>query len=51
MTTRGREDFAIQAAAHEAWIDEMLQDFSPDQANDIAVRLEQLDKSLQEKTT
>ena len=51
MTTRGKEDVAIQAAAHEAWIDEMLQEFSAEQASDIALRLEQLEKSLQEKTS
>ncbi|WP_299023465.1 MarR family transcriptional regulator [uncultured Sulfitobacter sp.] len=50
MTTRGREEFARQAAAHEAWINEMLIDFSGSEATDIALRLEQLDKSLQEKT-
>jgi DNA-binding MarR family transcriptional regulator len=50
MTTRGREDFAIQAAAHEAWINDMLIEFSPDEASTIAKRLEQLDTSLQEKT-
>ena len=50
MTTRGQEDFATQAAAHETWINEMLQEFTPEQASEIALRLEQLDKSLQEKT-
>jgi DNA-binding MarR family transcriptional regulator len=50
MTTRGREEFATQAAAHETWINEMLIDFSPSEANDLAARLEQLDANLQEKT-
>ena len=50
MTKRGREEFAMQAAAHETWINEMLVDFSAQEARDIAIRLEQLDLSLQEKT-
>ncbi|WP_390911081.1 MarR family transcriptional regulator [Pseudosulfitobacter sp. SM2401] len=50
MTNRGREEFATQAAAHETWINEMLIDFSPSEANDLAARLEQLDANLQEKT-
>ena len=50
MTTRGREEFATQAAAHETWINEMLIDFSPSEANDLAAQLEQLDANLQEKT-
>lgn len=45
MTKRGLEEFAVQAAAHEAWIDEMLGDFSQDEARDIAARLDQLDIS------
>lgn len=48
LTQRGREEFAKQAAAHEAWIDEMLSDFTDREASDIATRLEQLDTSLQE---
>jgi DNA-binding MarR family transcriptional regulator len=48
MTKRGHEEFARQAAAHEAWIDEMLVDFTPHQARDIGVRLEQLGNSLQD---
>lgn len=50
LTTRGHEEFAIQAAAHETWINDMLVDFSGQEARDIAGRLEQLDTSLQEKT-
>lgn len=50
MTTRGREEFVTQAAAHETWINTMLVDFSADEASDLAIRLEQIDSSLQEKT-
>ncbi len=48
LTRRGQEEFARQATAHEAWIDEMLSDFSPDAARDIGMRLEQLEASLNE---
>ena len=46
MTRRGNEEFARQAAAHEAWVDEMLSDFSPEESRDISLRLEQLETSL-----
>lgn len=48
MTTRGHEEFARQAAAHEAWIDEMLGDFSPEESRNISARLEHLETSLGE---
>jgi DNA-binding MarR family transcriptional regulator len=46
LTRRGSQEFARQAAAHEAWIDEMLSDFSPSEARDIRIRLEQLETIL-----
>ena len=46
MTKRGVEEFERQAAAHEAWIDEMLDGFSSEEARDISKRLEQLEISL-----
>lgn len=46
LTKRGHEVFAKQAAAHEAWIDEILSDFSSAQARDISARLEHLEASL-----
>jgi DNA-binding MarR family transcriptional regulator len=51
MTRRGNEEFARQAAAHEAWVDEMLRDFSPQEARGISLRLEQLEISLNENGT
>ncbi|AZV80765.1 MarR family transcriptional regulator (plasmid) [Parasedimentitalea marina] len=48
LTRRGTEEFARQAAAHEAWVDEMLSDFSPEESRDISLRLEQLEISLTE---
>jgi DNA-binding MarR family transcriptional regulator len=49
LTTQGREEFTTQAAAHERWINEMLVNFSPVEASDLASRLEQLEATLQEK--
>ena len=49
MTQRGHEEFARQAAAHEAWINEMLSDFSVSEASDIANRLDLLEASLTAK--
>ena len=48
MTKRGSEEFARQAAAHEAWIDEMLSDFSAEESCNICERLERLEISLNE---
>lgn len=51
MTRRGNEEFARQAAAHEAWVNEMLGDFSSEESRDISMRLEQLETSLREDKT
>jgi len=47
LTKRGQEEFQQQAMAHEAWVNDMLRDFSPEAAHDISQRLEQLESSLQ----
>jgi len=47
LTPRGQEEFQQQAMAHEAWVNDMLRDFSPEAAHDISQRLEQLESSLQ----
>ena len=49
LTKRGHEEFAKQAQAHEAWIDEMLADFSATEALDIGMRLENLEQTLAER--
>lgn len=46
LTQRGKEAFEQQAAAHEIWVDEILQDFSPSEARDFSARLEHLETSL-----
>lgn len=48
LTKRGAEEFKRQATAHEAWINEMLSDFTPEESRDIATRLELLEASLNE---
>nr|WP_325249398.1 MarR family transcriptional regulator [Amylibacter sp.] len=50
LTERGEKEFAAQAEAHENWINEMLAEFGPKDAANIAIRLEHLEKSLREKT-
>ncbi|MFU1477832.1 MarR family winged helix-turn-helix transcriptional regulator [Roseovarius sp. C7] len=42
LTKRGQEEFAAQAAAHEAWIDEMLGGFSPEECAELSERLDGL---------
>ncbi|KIN75531.1 MarR family winged helix-turn-helix transcriptional regulator [Sulfitobacter guttiformis] len=49
LTKRGTQEFARQAAAHEAWINEMLGEFPAEEAHHIAARLEQLGTSLDEE--
>lgn len=40
LTDAGRGEFATQAQAHEAWIDEMLRGVSPDDARAMAAHLQ-----------
>lgn len=51
LTKRGHEEFAKQAEAHEAWVDEMLSVFTAAEAYDIGARLENLEATLAEKDT
>lgn len=50
LTRRGHEEFQRQAIAHEAWINEMLGDFSAQDAQSISLRLEQLETGLKKDT-
>lgn len=43
LTRRGNEQFAVQAQAHEQWINTMLSDFSAQEAQMINACFEQLD--------
>ncbi|WP_234984301.1 MarR family winged helix-turn-helix transcriptional regulator [Roseivivax jejudonensis] len=40
LTKRGQEEFARQAAAHEAWIAELLSGFGPDEADTLSERFD-----------
>ncbi len=42
LTQKGREEFARQARAHEGWIDEMLEDFSAEEAFALSARFDQM---------
>jgi DNA-binding MarR family transcriptional regulator len=42
LTKSGRDHFATLAKAHEGWIDEMLSEFTAEEAEDIAARLASL---------
>lgn len=39
LTGTGREEFAVQAAAHEVWINDMLSAFSAEEAEEFSGRL------------
>ena len=49
LTKRGLEEFERQARAHESWVNDMLGDFDPDEAADIAARLDALEHGLRPK--
>ncbi len=42
LTKSGRDHFATLAEAHEGWIDDMLSEFTAEEAEDIAARLASL---------
>lgn len=49
LTRKGREEFALQAAAHEIWINELLADFDVDEADTLSARFDAV--SDREKTS
>lgn len=44
LTQKGREEFARQAAAHEGWINAMLEDFSAEEAAALSARFDQMNE-------
>ncbi|WP_108895727.1 MarR family winged helix-turn-helix transcriptional regulator [Palleronia abyssalis] len=40
LTRKGHEEFARQATAHEAWIDELLADFDAEEADTLSERFD-----------
>ena len=49
MTIKGRAEFALQAAAHETWIDEMFAGVAADEAVQIAESLDAVARHLDRK--
>jgi DNA-binding MarR family transcriptional regulator len=49
LTTKGQAEFAIQAAAHETWIDDMLNAFDPDDLGALGTKFDDLMASLEGK--
>ena len=49
LTAKGAEVFARQAAEHEAWIDAMLAELSPEEVRSYAARLRTLAQRLDDK--
>ena len=47
LTRKGKNQFTVQAAAHEQWVDELLAEFSADESALLSGRLEQLRNSIQ----
>lgn len=51
LTEAGTSEFARQAAAHEAWIDEIFADVAPDAAQGMAEALDEVARRLDSKDT
>lgn len=51
LTRRGEEEFARQAAAHEAWLDDLLSGLNAEQAHDIIHQLLRLSDKLEESSS
>ncbi|MBL4597549.1 MAG: MarR family transcriptional regulator [Rhizobiaceae bacterium] len=49
LTAKGREDFAVQANAHESWVDDMLSEFASKGGAEFSDQLDELTKSLEER--
>lgn len=50
LTGEGRSRFAVMAAAHEGWIDDLLAELTPDEAEDLTRLLERVRGSLRAAT-
>jgi DNA-binding MarR family transcriptional regulator len=51
LTAKGSEEFARQAAAHEAWIDDLLSQFDQEDAVALSAQFDQLTQHLTQKDT
>ncbi len=50
LTQKGRDEFARQAQAHEAWVDSLLGDLTQDEATSLGDRLDGLARTLMKET-
>ena len=48
LTTKGRDEFADMARVHEAWVDELLADLPPADAEAMIAGLDRLDQTMGE---
>ena len=49
LTKRGEEEFALQAAAHEKWIDDLLSDVSLEEADNMVASFDRLLAQMNER--
>lgn len=49
LTQKGREEFALQATAHEGWIDQLLRDFTGSEAEGISSRLDHIIQAIEQQ--
>lgn len=48
LTGKGREEFAVMAKAHEAWVNAMLDELGPEDADDMILLLDRLNQTTGE---
>ena len=50
LTKKGRDDFSHMASVHEGWVNELLAELSPDEAETMMAGMDRLNQSLGEQT-
>lgn len=50
LTTKGRDEFNHMAGVHEGWVNELLAELSPDEADAMMAAMDRLNQSLGEQT-
>ena len=46
LTVKGREEFTVMAAANESWVNAMLEELGPEEAEDMIVMLDRLNGAM-----
>jgi DNA-binding MarR family transcriptional regulator len=49
LTLRGRDEFSLQAHAHEAWLNDLLSDLKIDETQQLSMLLNRVTDAIQEK--